>query len=152
MCNRSRLLQPLKCQWNPTDALINLFTHNLHSPPAPLKAVSQYWWFRMTNWSALHKHVTEYLNGQFSQTPGDERLLSPVRVSFSFYIDHLNRDWKLLLNTVQQRFCKKCIYWFFLGVLLQLLEEHLEMRKEMWGGRLSLLCTSQKVKNVETKI
>lgn len=36
MSNGSRLLQQLKCQWNPRDALINLFTHNLPSPPAPL--------------------------------------------------------------------------------------------------------------------
>lgn len=36
----SSLLQPLKCQWNPRDALINLFTHNLPSPPAPLTEIS----------------------------------------------------------------------------------------------------------------
>lgn len=36
MSNGSRLLQLLKCQWNPRDALINLFTHNLPTTPAPL--------------------------------------------------------------------------------------------------------------------
>lgn len=102
MSNGSHLLQPVKCQWNPRDALINLFTHNLHSPPAPLKAVTQHWWFSLTNWSALHKHVTEYLKGQFSQTPGDERLLSHQSQS-QFHILHrpCNRGWNKAFYSTQ---------------------------------------------------
>lgn len=33
MRNGKRLLLPVKCQWNPGDALINLFTPNLPLPP-----------------------------------------------------------------------------------------------------------------------
>lgn len=36
MRDGSSLLLPAKCQWNPGDALINLSTPNLPSPPPPL--------------------------------------------------------------------------------------------------------------------
>lgn len=109
MSNGSHLLQPVKCQWNPRDALINLFTRNLHSPPAPLKAVTQHWWFSLTNWSALHKHGisvgTIFPNTRWWKT------FVPVS---QFHILHrsCDRAWnKAFYWTLFNRFCMKCIYW-----------------------------------------
>lgn len=44
MRDGSRLLLPVKCQWNPGDALINLFTPNLPSPPPPLPEAKHTGW------------------------------------------------------------------------------------------------------------
>lgn len=65
MRDANRLLLPVKCQWNPGDALINLSTPNLPSPTAPLTEGkhTRLLVYRWTNWPALHKHATQQLNG-----------------------------------------------------------------------------------------
>lgn len=46
MRDGNRLLLPVKCQWNPGDALINLSTPNLPSPPPPLtEGKHTNWWY-----------------------------------------------------------------------------------------------------------
>lgn len=61
-----RLQLFVKCQWNPGDALINLFTPNLPPPPPPLTEGKHTdgWYTDGQNWPALHKRTTERRNGR----------------------------------------------------------------------------------------